>query len=630
MYYPEEVVDQVIAANDIVDVIGSYVHLKKSGSSYVGLCPFHSEKTPSFSVSPSKGVFHCFGCGEGGNVITFLMKYENDTFQEALKALADRAGIKLPEVNYSEEAKKQQQAKLTLLAINKDAATYYYRLLRSPKGRTGLSYFQKRGLTPEIMNRFGLGFADGADSDLVAFLRKKGYRDEDILTSGVAVFDEKRGLHDKFWNRVMYPIMDVTNRVIGFGGRVMGDGKPKYLNSPETPVFDKSRNLYGLNLAKRTRTGYFILCEGYMDVIAMHQAGFPMAVASLGTAFTEQQAQILRRYTKRILLDYDSDGAGVKAALRNMEILRAAGLPCRVVNMRPAKDADEFMKTLGPEEFQKRLDDAENSFLYRIRQMQTQYRMDDPASRTAFYREIAKALCGFSNEIERENYIKAVAEQYFIPVDALRREVASYDAAGGQQVQAPRMRPPVRGESPADGKKLSAAQEAARRNERLLLTWLSDDPGLYRQVRPFISPEDFGEGVYREAARRYFAILEKQLPDPLAASASGTGDAGPAAKSAAGTGPASVIAAFETPEEQQEAAELFETRIGGITDRSQKEKALQDIVFSIKDNALTQAAQNPQASGTADGGAGELKRIVEGKKLLAKIRSTQFTVRDDA
>jgi DNA primase len=610
MYYPEEVIRQVIDANNIVDVIGGYVHLKKSGSSYMGLCPFHNEKTPSFSVSPGKQVFHCFGCGEGGNVITFLMKYENMTFQEALKSLADRAGIKLPEENYSEKAREKARQRDTLLSINKETATYYYRLLRSPVGRAGLSYLEGRKLTPEIMSRFGLGFADGARSDLVAMLRKRGFKDEDILASGVAVFDEKRGLHDKFWNRVIYPIMDLSNRVIGFGGRVMGDGKPKYLNSPETPVFDKSRNLYGLNIARRSKAPYFILCEGYMDVISMHQAGFDMAVASLGTAFTEQQAQILKRFNRQILLDYDSDGAGVKAALRNMQILRSAGITPKVVNMRPAKDADEFMKTYGPGEFQKRLDNAENAFMYEIRMAQDSYDMDDPDQRTAFYHLIAQKLCSFTDEIERNNYISAMSRTYLIPEDVLKREVASYNLAGAEAVH---MQAQVRSErkkeaeTDASGKRLTAVESAQKKNQRLLLTWLSDEPSLYPKVRQYITPEDFDEGLYREAAGAYFHLLEKDFGDALNVE-SGSPSAGNAA-------PASVIASFDTEEEQKEAASLFETRIPGLDDKNEKEKALRDVIYNVKKNSLDRNTQ-----------MNDLTAVIAGKRLLQSIAKENFTV----
>lgn len=612
MYYPQEIIDQVIAANDIVSVIGEHVHMKRSGSGYMGLCPFHSEKSPSFSVSPGKQVYHCFGCGESGNVVTFVMKYENATFQEALKILADRAGIKLPEAQYSEESKKKNEQRDRLFAINKDAATYYFRLLRSPRGRRGMDYFRQRQLSDETLNRFGLGFADGADSDLVAYLRKRGYADEDILLSGVAAFDEKRGLHDKFWNRVMYPIMDVTNRVIGFGGRVMGDGKPKYLNSPETPIFDKSHNLYGLNLAKRSRCGYFILCEGYMDVIAMHQAGFSQAVASLGTSFTEGQAQILKRYVPTVLLSYDSDGAGVKAAMRNIGILHSAGLTGKVVDLRPYKDPDEFMKGAGKEEFQKRLDNAENSFLYQIRQVQTNYDLSDPAAQTRFYHEIARRLCEFDDEIERENYTKKMADLYFIPLETLRREVASYQMAGGAQTLQTRQLQRQKPVNLTEGKRRGKLEEAKRRNERLLLTWISDDPAVYPQLRPYLRAEDFAEGVYRTAAGRYFEILDKRYGDALQVEA-GTLPEGSAS-------PAAAVACFDSEEEQKEAAQLFETRMDGVQTKEEREKALKDVILSVKRNALEQSMLSLQGNPNA------LQTIVKLKKQIADLEKLEIRI----
>ena len=612
MYYPQEIIDQVIAANDIVSVIGEHVHMKRSGSGYMGLCPFHSEKSPSFSVSPGKQVYHCFGCGESGNVVTFVMKYENATFQEALKILADRAGIKLPEAQYSEESKKKNEQRDRLFAINKDAATYYFRLLRSPRGKRGMDYFRQRQLSDETLNRFGLGFADGADSDLVAYLRKRGYADEDILLSGVAAFDEKRGLHDKFWNRVMYPIMDVTNRVIGFGGRVMGDGKPKYLNSPETPIFDKSHNLYGLNLAKRSRCGYFILCEGYMDVIAMHQAGFSQAVASLGTSFTEGQAQILKRYVPTVLLSYDSDGAGVKAAMRNIGILHSAGLTGKVVDLRPYKDPDEFMKGAGREEFQRRLDNAENSFLYQIRQVQTNYDLSDPAAQTRFYHEIARRLCEFDDEIERENYTKKMADLYFIPLETLRREVASYQMAGGAQTLQTRQLQRQKPVNLTEGKRRGKLEEAKRRNERLLLTWISDDPAVYPQLRPYLRAEDFAEGVYRTAAGRYFEILDKRYGDALQVEA-GTLPEGSAS-------PAAAVACFDSEEEQKEAAQLFETRMDGVQTKEEREKALKDVILSVKRNALEQSMLSLQGNPNA------LQTIVKLKKQIADLEKLEIRI----
>ncbi len=628
MYYPEDVVEQVISSNDIVDIIGSYVHLKKSGASYMGLCPFHNEKTPSFSVHPGKQVFHCFGCGEGGNALTFLMKYENYSFQEALKVLADRAGIKLPEENFSQEARKRQEQKAQLLAINKEAATYYYKLLRTPKGRTGLEYFARRELTAQTMNRFGLGYADGAGSDMVAHLREMGFSDENILLSGIGAYDEKRGLHDKFWNRVMFPIMDVTSKVIGFGGRVMGEGKPKYLNSPETPVFDKSRNLYGLNIAKKTKCGYFILCEGYMDVIAMHQAGFTQAVASLGTSFTEGQAAVIKRYVKRVLLSYDSDGAGVKAAMRNIGILRDAGLTGKVVNLEPFKDPDEFIKNLGADEFQKRLDNAENSFFYQIRQMEKDYRMDDPASRSDFYHEIARRLCSFSDEMERDSYIKAMAERYFIDVDMLRREVAAYgNVVSKDEAERPRARAGTgtvegNGNTPAgegnrareparrDGKHLSVQDKARLRNEQLLLTFVSDDPGLYPQIRDYISAEDFTEGVPRMAAEKYFAMLEREMGDKLAA-ASGT-------SARPHSSPGTVVAMFEEEEEQRQAAQLFETRLSGIT-QEELEKALRDVLCAIKRSSIQRMSADLSDPAS-------LTKLMQAKKELAALSGLPLTL----
>ncbi|MBR2187641.1 MAG: DNA primase, partial [Lachnospiraceae bacterium] len=285
MYYPEETVQEVCAANDIVDVVGQVVRLKRKGASYFGLCPFHNEKTPSFSVTPGKQIFYCFGCGAGGDVVSFVMNYENMTFPEAVKSLADRVGYHLPEVSLSEEGRARKREKERILAVLKEAASFYYKLLRSPAGENGMEYLKKRGIGDNIMQSFGLGYA-GKKSGVTIFLKERGYSDNEINAAGLVYMDEKRGMRDRFFNRVIFPIMDVNNHVIGFGGRVMGDGEPKYLNSPETVIFDKGKNLYGLNAARKSRRGYMIACEGYMDVISMHQAGFTEAVASLGTAFT--------------------------------------------------------------------------------------------------------------------------------------------------------------------------------------------------------------------------------------------------------------------------------------------------------------------------------------------------------
>ena len=392
MYYSDEIIEEVRSRNDIVDVISTYVKLQKKGSSYFGLCPFHNEKSPSFSVSRQKQMYYCFGCGAGGNVFTFLMEYENYTFVEALKYLADRAGVELPEEEYSKEAKERADTRAILLEINKAAAQYYYVQLKSSQGAVGLGYFKKRQLSDETIKAFGLGYSNKYSDDLYRYLKSKGYKDDMIAKAGLISIDEKNGVYDKFWNRVMFPIMDVNSRVIGFGGRVMGDAKPKYLNSPETMVFDKSRNLYGLNFVHGKQSEGMIICEGYMDVIALHQAGFTNAVASLGTAFTSQHCSLLKRYTDLVYLCYDSDGAGVKAAMRAIPMLKEAGIRVKVINMRPYKDPDEFMKGLSPEAFKERIEQAKSSFFYEVDNLMKEYDMNDPESKTSFMNEVAKKM----------------------------------------------------------------------------------------------------------------------------------------------------------------------------------------------------------------------------------------------
>ena len=392
MRYSDDIIEEVRMKNDIVDVISQYVKLTRKGSSYFGLCPFHNEKTPSFSVTPSKQMYYCFGCGAGGNVYNFIMEYENYSFGEALSHLADRAGVELPKIEYSREAKEKAEQRAALLEINKLAAQYFYYQLRRESGKTAHGYLLGRGLSEETIRKFGLGYSDKYSDDLYKYLKSKGYSDDLLRESGLFNVDERRGMYDKFWNRVIFPIMDVNNRVIGFGGRVMGDGKPKYLNSPETKIFDKSRNLYGLNVARTTRKNYLILCEGYMDVIAMHQAGFTNAVASLGTALTSGHASLVKRYTKEVLLLYDSDGAGVRAALRAIPILREAGVTSRVVSLKPWKDPDEFIKNEGAEAFEERLNQAMDSFMFRVHIAEQDFAMDAPQGQNQFFERCARCF----------------------------------------------------------------------------------------------------------------------------------------------------------------------------------------------------------------------------------------------
>ncbi len=589
MYYPEELIEEVRTRNDIVEVISGYVRLQKKGSNYFGLCQFHNEKSPSFSVSPGKQMYYCFGCGAGGNVITFLMEYENQTFPEAVRTLAQRAGIALPEADDSKEARQADSRRAKLLEINKEAAKYFYYQLRTERGSVGMEYLRKRELSDETMNHFGLGYANKYSNDLIQYLKSKGYSEDLIRDAGLCNVDEKHGMYDKFWNRVMFPIQDINHRVIGFGGRVMGDGKPKYLNSPETEIFDKSRNLYGLNFARTSRKGNVILCEGYMDVIAMHQAGFTQAVASLGTAFTSGQASLLRRYANEILLSYDSDGAGVNAALRAIGILKEAGMTGRVINLEPYKDPDEFIKALGGEEFQKRLDHAENSFFFELRQLQKNYDLSDPEQKTAFHREIARKLCTFSEEVERENYIEAVAQKYHISFENLRRLVGTYAAQTGLA------QPVIRPKSGVQKK--NTAAEGIKNSQKLLLTWLVEQPQLYRQISKYISPKDFTEGLYEKVADRLFEELEK-----------------------GNINPASIISMFEEEEDQREAASLFHTKLERLESTAEQEKALHDIVCAVKRNSY----ERDSAQLGTDVAA--LNRVIAGKKQLEELAKTHISL----
>lgn len=589
MYYPDELVEEVRSQNDIVDVISGYVRLQKKGASYFGLCPFHNEKSPSFSVSSSKQMYYCFGCGAGGNVFTFLMNYENDTFPEAIKTLADRAGINLPEIEYSEEMKKEADKKAVLLEINKEAAKYFYYQLRAKQGQTGHQYLTKRELSEETMKHWGLGYSNKFADDLVQYLKQKGYLDEQIIQAGLATNDERHGTHDKFWNRVMFPIQDINHRVIGFGGRVMGEGEPKYLNSPETMIFDKSRNLYGLNFARSSRRDHIILCEGYMDVISMHQAGFTQAVASLGTAFTSGQANLLRRFTDTVILSYDSDGAGTKAALRAIGILRENGMTGKVLSLEPYKDPDEFIKNLGAEAFEERIKQAQNSFFFELRVLERDYNLQDPQEKTNFHRAIAKKLCGFSEEVERENYIEAVAEKYHIGFESLRAMVNQY---GSQQGLLKPM------ERPKSGiQKKVTTQDLVMRSQGLLLTWLVEEPKVFAKISKYLSVEDFTEEPYGKVAEHLLPNLEKGVCEPAA-----------------------IVSLFEDEDEQRKVAELFNTKLPPMETLQEREKALKDVLVAVKRNSYEVFTK--RLAQDVNG----LNRVIEGKKALEELAKTHISL----
>ncbi len=588
MIYPEEVIEEVRSRNDIVDIVSGYVKLKKQGSNYFGLCPFHNEKSPSFSVSPSKQMFYCFGCGAGGNVITFLMDYENYTFPEALKVLADRAGVKLPEAEYSKEERAKADKRSVLLEINRLAANYFYRQLGTPQGKIGYEYFKKRGLSDDTIRKFGLGFAGKTRDDLYRYLKSRGYDDGILKDSGLLIYEE-RGARGKFWNRVMFPIMDANNRVIGFGGRVMGDGMPKYLNSPETLIFDKSRSLYGLNYARTSRENYILACEGYMDVIAMHQAGFTNAVASLGTAFTAQHAVLLKRYTDTVVLTYDSDGAGVKAALRAIPILKEAGISTKVLNLKPYKDPDEFIKNLGADAFRERIAQAQNSFLFEIDVMKREYSMDDPEQRTRFYNAVAGKLLEFPEALERDNYTRAVAQAQFIPYEDLRKLVNRL----GSRLSGVPAKAGSSAYSEARGIKKKEKDDGIRRSQRLLLTWLIEKPELFEKIRGIVGPDDFKEPLYHEVAQMMFAGYEN-----------GNLDA------------AEILNHFINDEEQyKEVVPLFHAGLGESLNNEEQKKAFSETVLKVRKNSLDEASRS-----AAD--IGELQRIIREQAALKTLRIT--------
>lgn len=584
MFYSEDIIEQVRTENDIVDVIGDYVKLQKKGSSYFGLCPFHNEKSPSFSVSPHKQMYYCFGCGEGGNVISFLMKYENYTFVEAMEVLAKRVGIELPKMEYSKEAKKQQDLKTRIIEINTEAAKYYHYVLKTPRGKTAYHYLKGRELSDETIVKFGLGYSDKYNNNLYQYLKNKGYKDDELKETGLFTYDEKRGVTDKFWNRVMFPIMDANNRVIAFGGRVMGDAKPKYLNSPETRVFDKSRNLYGLNAARASRKNYMLICEGYMDVISLHQSGFNNAVAALGTAFTSRHASLIKRYVKEVVLTFDSDEAGTKAALRAIPYLKEAGLAVKVLNMSPYKDPDEFIKNLGSEAYEDRIKNATNFFLFQAGAEKKNYNLNDPQEKTAFHNKVAEMLLDFNDEIERDNYIESVSSTFNIPKEGLTKLVKKKGLSYiGKEEKT--------GSEPERPKKIHK-EDATVQAQRILLAYLIDKNNWFKRVAEIISPEDFADEFYKKVAELFWSQMENGQANP-----------------------AQIMNYFEDEQEHKKVAELFVSPIRAELSFNEQEKAINDAVIKIKKSSL-----EIKASKATD--IAQLQQIIREQSELQKIHIT--------
>lgn len=581
MYYEEDFVEEVRQRSDIVDVISSYVNLKRTGSNYVGLCPFHNEKTASFSVSPGKQMYYCFGCGAGGNVFTFLMEYENLTFLEVLEQLAEKAGLELPHQSDSAADRRRRDLRDAVLEVNKLAANYYFSRLKSEKGKTGYDYLMGRSLKPETIVKFGLGYAD---ANLYRYVKSKGYTDAVLKETGLFTYDEKKGPYDKFWNRVMFPILDRNNRVIAFGGRVMGDARPKYLNSPETVVFDKSRNLYGLNFIHGKQDGV-IICEGYMDVIALHQAGFTNAVASLGTAFTSQHCSLLKRYTDLVYLCYDSDGAGVKAALRAIPMLKEAGIRIKVIDMQPYKDPDEFMKGLSQEAFAERIRKAKTSFFYELDHMKKDYDMEDPEAKTRFMNEVAKKCLTFDNEIERNNYMEAFAREYGVRLEDFRK-LTAYHSARMVGIDYEKRR-----QERDQKNKKESGEDGIAQSQGIFLTWLSNHPELFEKTKEIISAEDFVDEPYHQVAVMMYEQFYKD----------------------GAVQPAVIISRFQSREEQSLVAGLFNKEIRELTRDEEQRKAVNEVIRSIKRYSLDYRSRH-----VTD--LNELQHLIEEKKRLQTLQ----------
>ena len=556
MRYSEEIIEEVRERNDIVDVISNYVSLKKKGSSWFGLCPFHNEKTPSFSVSRDKQMFYCFGCGKGGNVFTFLMEYNRETFPESVKELAQRAGVELPEVEMTPEDKRRQDARTTLREMNKQAAIYFHYLLKSKRGALGYQYLKDRGLTDATINHFGLGYADIYRDDLYQFLKSKGFTDYQMKDSSLVTIDSVRGSYDTFFHRVMFPIMDAGQRVIGFGGRVMGDGEPKYLNSRETILFDKKNNLYGLNYARRSKEKDIILCEGYMDVISLHQAGITNAVAPLGTAFTLQQALLLKRYTNQVILSFDSDGAGVRAALRALPILRENGLQGRVLSLKPYKDPDELIKAEGAEGYRKRIKEAEPGYMFQMIQIYGSHNQHDPQERVNAIREIGKFLAEIEDPLERSTYVGAASNRFMINKKDLYDMVNQF----GIGVEYQKANARYKKEPRTQEKREKEHQKAVNKPQKLLLTWIADYPQLYPLIAKYVGPEDFLHPLYHGVALMVYEQMEKDGK----------------------LNPAMIISKFTDVDQQSQVASLFNAKLDYTVEDDAKGKALTEVIRKVK------------------------------------------------
>ncbi|MBS5165665.1 MAG: DNA primase [Butyricicoccus pullicaecorum] len=565
--------DELTARNDIVDVVSRYVALKRQGANYFGLCPFHNEKSASFSVSPDKQIYYCFGCGAGGGVINFVMRAEGLEFRDAVQFLADRSGLQVPQNRMDEGAARRRERMLALL---KDAGRFFYDTLWLPEYAPVQQYFARRGLNRKTMNRFGLGYAPDSFHQTMDAMQKKGYTKEELVAAGLAVKNEKGAVYDKFRNRVMFPIIDVRGQVVAFGGRVMDDSKPKYLNSPETMVFHKGRNLFALNLAKKTQKDYFILAEGYMDVIALHQAGFDSAVASLGTSLTEEQARMIARYTKKIVIAYDADGAGQAAAQRAIDILKRADLQVHVLRIPEAKDPDELIKTKGAEAFRRLIEHSEGHNAYRLEQIAGRFDLNEDEQRVAFVQEAAKMLAAIDGEVEREVYAGRAAKMAGITQQAMTIEVRrALNIRRRQKANAEHraVRAVTTNVQPRD-RMLHYPDLRAGRAEEGVLALLFTEPSLVPEIIKRLRPADFSAPVLAKIYTHALTLETQGIPIS--------------------------ISGFEGYLEDGELALLSEILSRPITALEGRQRALNDYIEIMEERRTQRKLEQPQESGGED------------------------------
>ena len=591
MRYPREIIDEVRMQNDIVEVISQYVPLKQKGSSYFGLCPFHNEKTASFSVNSEKQFYYCFGCGAAGNVFSFLMEMENLDFPEAMKKLAERAHITLPEPEKSAQVIAAEQTKQRLFDIHTAAGRYFYDCLQEKQGEQARAYLTKRQMDPRMARKFGIGYSPDSYDALFKHLKEKGFTLSDILKSGLVLENKDgKGYHDRFRGRLMFPIFDVQGRVVGFGGRILAKGEPKYLNSPETILFSKSRNLYGLNFAKAAKKRELILVEGYMDMLSIYQAGFKNVVASLGTAFNNDHARTLKRFADDVILLYDSDEAGTNAALRAIPVLEKNGFRVKVTQVPDGKDPDEFIKKKGAAEFSKLLINAVHYISFEIACIQRKYNLKNPEHRVRFATEAAETLAKLDSEIERNVYLGEVSRVTGVEEEAIRSEIQKLMRKEDEafRKEAEKRQQNLKNYT-AEGRKVEKGLMEAQRN---LLYFASQQQGVYQILKDVLEDDDFTEDAFRKGFH-YIGELWSSSGHVF---------------------PADLVSRFEETKEQKMVTEIFAVQLP-TENGADMEKAINEEVRLLK---RTKIDHLTATAATVE----DIQRMVEERKKLESLYIT--------